>query len=163
MHLHSWQRLDRQTLLVNTVKANPHFVCISAVFTWHVLPQMECLENFSSPVCNTLKSTSVASIKIPSAKELINHHYATSKLTTATSKVIYFCPLHFFNPAGEQGLLSLNCQNNQLSQALGFLHVSTLLGGEKKISHHIPPKTLPCHANTWRTQWCEHLKFSYLE
>lgn len=99
----------------------------------HTATNGEYLGNFSLPVCNTLKSVSVASIKIPSTKELINRHYATLKLTTAISKVIYFCPLHFFSPTGEKRLLSLNCQNNQsLSQAVGSSYVSTVLGEKKK-------------------------------
>lgn len=111
----------------------------------------EYLENFSLPMCNTLKSASVAYIKIPSAKELTNLHYATSKLTTAISKVIYFC--HFFNPTGKKGLLSMNCQNNQSYHKLLAPYTVFQCPSEKKNQpHQIPLKSLPCNASTWTTQ-----------
>lgn len=60
----------------------------------------------------------------------------------------------FFNPTRKKGLLSLNCQNNQSYHKLlaPYTMFQLSLGGGKKKSHQIPLKTLPCHANTWRTQ-----------
>lgn len=113
------------------------------------------------PVCNTLTSVSVASVKNPSVKELINLHYGTSKLTIAISKVIYFCPLRFLKPTGEKGLLSLNCQNNQSYHKLSAPYTMFQLSlGEKKKSHQNPLKTLLCHANTWRAQALNYLEAS---
>lgn len=126
---------------------------LNCVYFADIATNGQYLENFPLPTCNTLKSASVAQIKILSAKELINLHYATSKLTIAISKVIYFCPFHFFNPKGEKGLLSLNCLNNQSYHKLLATYTVFQYPSEKKNQpHQIPLKTLPCNANMWTTQ-----------
>lgn len=128
------------------MKGNSHFIRISTVFTLQILPQMEHVWKTFHYLCATLKSVSVASINIPIAKELINLHYGNSKLTRAISKVIYFCPLHFFNPTGEKRLLSLNCRNNQSYHKLSapYTMFQLSLGGEKIISNPTENSSLSC-------------------
>lgn len=151
----------------NSERESTLHIHLNCVYFAHTATNEEYLENFSLPVCNTLKSASVASITIPSAKELINCQYATSKLTTAISKVIYFCPLHVFNPTGEKGLLSLNCQNNQSYHKLLGPYTFQLSSGKKKKKITSKPtenSSLQCKymENTSLNMIQKHLKFIYL-